>query len=215
ALISYLILNTINPQILSTNLKVNDLTISNVGGGAVADGAGTGKLDQEKSEVSAENGYGSSTYDGKPFTKGAADPNAWPGYSDYAGNTYTATDNSDRTGTISGTIQYLKDYVPTKYPRLEPTSTYRSPEWNATVGGVPNSDHVRGKAIDFHSASGKVDAPFSSDGNALVDYLVANGRSIGVDQIIFEKRNYIANGAGWREGNPVAKHDNHVHIGLE
>lgn len=28
-------------------------------------------------------------------------------------------------------------------------SWYRCPKWNAHVGGVPNSEHLRGRAIDF------------------------------------------------------------------
>lgn len=29
------------------------------------------------------------------------------------------------------------------------TSAYRTPEWNATVGGVPGSYHISGEAIDI------------------------------------------------------------------
>jgi len=39
--------------------------------------------------------------------------------------------------------------IATRDPRVRVTSTYRDPEHNAEVNGVPNSQHIKGTAIDF------------------------------------------------------------------
>ncbi len=212
ALLSWLILYTINPQILSTNLTIEKIQAKN----PVTGGTGNGLQELTAEEIrnaQVENGYASSTY-GQPFTPVAGDPAAFPGIANYTGS-YTATDNSGRSGAISGTIQYLKDTIPTQYSCLEPTSTYRSPEHNAEVGGSGTSDHLTGKAIDFHKAPNADQACFEAQGKALVDYMVANGRTISVDQVIFQDMNYRSSGTGWSRGGAVSGHYDHVHIGLE
>lgn len=57
------------------------------------------------------------------------------------------------------------------------TSGYRNPEVNRAVGGVPNSSHAQGQAVDFHCYS------FGSD------YEVANAiaaSNLQFDQLIYE-----------------------------
>lgn len=55
------------------------------------------------------------------------------------------------------------------------SSTYRSPEHNRAVGGVPNSFHLSGRAIDIVRAPGvhhgQIDSAFRSAGFRLVESL--------------------------------------------
>jgi hypothetical protein len=55
------------------------------------------------------------------------------------------------------------------------TSTYRSPEHNRAVGGVPNSYHLRGRAIDIARRPGvshyQIAAAYRSAGYALAESL--------------------------------------------
>ena len=43
---------------------------------------------------------------------------------------------------------------------IEVGSAYRTPEWNAHVGGVPNSQHVQGRALDLYPPEGLTVAEF-------------------------------------------------------
>ena len=47
-------------------------------------------------------------------------------------------------------IQALASGLEAKYGTIVITSGYRSPEYNAKVGGSPNSQHIKGKAIDVY-----------------------------------------------------------------
>jgi hypothetical protein len=55
------------------------------------------------------------------------------------------------------------------------TSTYRSPEHNRAVGGVPNSYHLRGRAIDISRRSGvshyQIAAAYRAAGYSLAESL--------------------------------------------
>jgi uncharacterized protein YcbK (DUF882 family) len=47
---------------------------------------------------------------------------------------------------LANQLQFLRNHL--KNP-IKINSAYRSPEHNARVGGVPNSQHVKGKAADI------------------------------------------------------------------
>jgi len=47
-------------------------------------------------------------------------------------------------------ILTLAKYLEARYENIIITSGYRSPEYNAQVGGAVNSYHIQGKAIDIH-----------------------------------------------------------------
>ncbi len=49
---------------------------------------------------------------------------------------------------LANQLQVIRDYI--KEP-LHINSAYRSPEHNAKIGGVKNSQHVKGKAADLTS----------------------------------------------------------------
>ena len=51
---------------------------------------------------------------------------------------------------LANQLQVIRDYI--KEP-LHINSAYRSPEHNAKIGGVKNSQHVKGKAADLTSRS--------------------------------------------------------------
>jgi hypothetical protein len=104
----------------------------------------------------------------------------------------------------------MRDKITPQFPGLEVSNTYRSPEHNHSVGGSDTSDHLRGEAIDFHnSGSGN----FVQDGRNLVQYMLSNGQALGVDQIIFEDKNYLWRNGGWVQGGAVSGHYDHVHVG--
>jgi hypothetical protein len=60
-------------------------------------------------------------------------------------------------------------------------SAYRSPAVNAAVGGAPNSQHMRGEAVDFSVAGLTVPDAFK----------LLHGSSINYDQLIEEAATWI------------------------
>jgi hypothetical protein len=54
---------------------------------------------------------------------------------------------------IIGTQRLLITHVRNWLGTIEITSGYRSPEYNAKIGGVPYSKHLRGQAIDIRNLS--------------------------------------------------------------
>lgn len=59
------------------------------------------------------------------------------------------------------------------------TSGYRSPDVNKAVGGVDNSQHCKGEAIDFI-------CPKAGGPRDIVRKLSGNMRTLGIDQLILE-----------------------------
>jgi len=49
---------------------------------------------------------------------------------------------------LAENLQVIRDYIGQP---LHVNSAYRSPEWNKYVGGVRNSQHIKGKASDLTS----------------------------------------------------------------
>ena len=199
---SWLILQTVDPKILTTTITLQELG-STPGGGSTGGGSG------------GNSGGGSPTPPGTPVNYVPGDPNAIQGLAAYQqAGWVTVTDNSGRTGQISPEVAWMRDTFPGQFPGLISSSTYRSPEHNHAVGGGADSDHVRGEAVDFYN-SGLSAQQFSQRGNQMVDYMLANGRALGADQIIFENRNYRwnSNQNTWVAGGVVPNHNDHVHIG--
>jgi hypothetical protein len=197
ALSGWLILNQINPDILkNTDLNLKKETF---------EGEGILIGENEGSSGNTPTTPGENV----PYTPG--DPSKIVGLAEYQQQGgYTGTDGSGRTGAITPEIAWMRDNIPSQFPGLKSSSTYRSPERNSAVGGSSTSDHLRGEAIDFsNSGSGN----FQADGRALVQYMLSNGQALGVDQIIFEDKNYLWRNGAWVTGSPVSGHYDHVHIG--
>lgn len=75
--------------------------------------------------------------------------------------------------------------------------------WRA-VGSVPNSDHPKGRALDFMTLS-------KAKGDATVEYAIANAGRLGITYIIYWKRIWTVEG-GWKEYDGPNPHIDHVHI---
>jgi len=203
ALSSWLILNQINPDILKKkNLGLSSVDLSP---GAPVGVGGNGVGNTPGNQPGTPSGGGSS------YTPGNADFSNLAEYQ--KNNNYTGTDGSGRTGSISPEIAWMRDSIPKEFGNLKSVSTYRSPQQNSAVGGSSSSAHLRGEAIDFSAKNQSNQAAFTQDGRNLVDYMLKNGSSLGVRQIIFEDKNYKWNGSGWDQGSPVGGHYDHVHIG--
>lgn len=65
------------------------------------------------------------------------------------------------------------------YP-IKVNSWFRGPELNAAVGGVKNSQHARGEAVDFT-------APWFGDAFEVAKKLEENKEVLKYDQLIFEQ----------------------------
>ena len=197
SLSGWLILNQINPKILEeTNLGLKPEEFS-------------GSVDLPGENEGSSGNTPTTPGENVPYTPG--DPSKIVGLAEYQQQGgYTGTDGSGRTGSITPEIAWMRDNIPSQFSGLKSSSTYRSPERNSAVGGSSTSDHLRGEAIDFsNSGSGN----FQEDGRALVQYMLSNGQALGVDQIIFEDKNYLWRNGAWVTGSPVSGHDDHVHIG--
>jgi hypothetical protein len=79
--------------------------------------------------------------------------------------------------------------------------------WRA-VGSVPNSAHPKGLALDFmidNIPNGK------SIGQKLADYAVANASTLGIIEVIWNRRIWTAS-KGWHDYNGPSAHTDHVHL---
>lgn len=88
-----------------------------------------------------------------------------------------ALENLKRTAECMEAVRSLLSDVP-----VIVTSAYRSPRVNEAVGGVPNSDHMLGHAVDF-TAPG-YGSPY------LVVARIADSK-LEFDQVIHEKRKWV------------------------
>lgn len=73
---------------------------------------------------------------------------------------------------------------------------------------TPDSDHPKGLALDFMCSGVK--------GTRLADYVLANGKRLGVTYVIYQQRINSLDGQGWDpmedRGSPTANHMDHVHV---
>jgi len=83
------------------------------------------------------------------------------------------------------------------------TSGYRCERLNKAVGGVRNSQHLRGEAADIHIGS-------IAEGRRLLRYIVAN---LDYDQVLLERIH--DNGAGWLHVSFCADRRKNRHISNE
>jgi len=74
-------------------------------------------------------------------------------------------------------LQPYRDFI--KLPIII-SSGFRNPTLNARVGGVPNSDHVNGTAVDMYISS----LPIKALAKSMYDFIKNN--NINVTQFIFE-----------------------------
>ncbi|GII76544.1 hypothetical protein Sru01_15260 [Sphaerisporangium rufum] len=82
-------------------------------------------------------------------------------------------------------------------------------------------EHGKGRACDFMMSTGgrMPDAASQARGDALAEWCIENGRSLGIMYIIWRQRYYdIRTGAGWRQmsdrGGITANHYDHVHVSV-
>jgi len=83
-------------------------------------------------------------------------------------------------------IEYLYDLcrnclqpIRDKFGVVNISSGYRDREYNKKVGGVENSQHIKGQAVDFTTPNANLKEVF--------EWICAGG--IGFDQVIFETKN--------------------------
>jgi len=89
--------------------------------------------------------------------------------------------------------QHVLEPLRRRFGVLRITSGYRSPELNKAVGGVANSQHMRGEAADIHCSS-------LQSARRMYDYARTH---LDFDQLILERR--LGNGCCWLHISYVAQ----------
>lgn len=84
---------------------------------------------------------------------------------------------------------------------------FRTIEQNNAAGGVRNSDHLTGLAVDFPGST--------AQGNVMSTYAVANAKALGVKYVIWNKRINYVDGKGWRTYSGTNPHTDHVHVSFK
>ena len=205
ALLSYVILNTIDPGLTEFNFTVKPIEgLRSAQGALTVDGIPTDAQEYHDNPggVSPINNYGSIgniTSGGNTTTE---DCSSLPDF--VSRGRVSVRDNIGNQGTVSPQIAWLASIVPKKWPSLYPSSTYRSAERNSQVGGSATSRHLAGEAIDFFGSG--IGGP---DANALVAWARQDVCGIGISQVIYQKTGYNKSGSTFN----ATGHDDHVHIG--
>lgn len=89
--------------------------------------------------------------------------------------------------------QHVLEPLRRRFGVIRITSGYRCPELNQAVGGVANSQHMRGEAADVHCSS-------LEQAQRMFDYAEAH---LPFDQLILERR--LSNGCCWLHISYVAQ----------
>lgn len=215
ALSTYLILNTIDPNLTNLDLLkgVGKLEVSSGGGGGlgVIGGETTGGVVEEGSYYAGE--VETAKTDGvvdlnefESIVSPIADTTTCAGVSEARNlGRVTVFDNSGYQGSVSPEIAWLYFAVPKRWG-VSPISTYRSPAHNSSVSGASKtSAHMRGEAIDFSTGTTEPTA----DGNSLRDWGIQDPCHVGIRQTIYQKIGYNSSGGTFNDG----RHLDHVHFG--
>ncbi|HYC34377.1 MAG TPA: D-Ala-D-Ala carboxypeptidase family metallohydrolase [Candidatus Paceibacterota bacterium] len=214
ALGSYLILRTIDPNLVNVKLDIMALDRKKL---ELLEGK-VGKLEFEAMEKHDDD-------PNAPIGAGAVAPGAFdqdyypgseslPGLDYYRGQGPVAVkDNGGNPGFIDPTIAWMKDKVPGIYPWAIPSSTFRSQAWNEKIGGSKTSAHTRGQAIDFFSKNNSKGIMPVAEGENLVQWALQHAQALGLRQIIFNKKNYKASNNWIPVPITSMPHLDHVHIG--
>lgn len=68
---------------------------------------------------------------------------------------------------LAGQLQFLRDYTG---KAIKINSGYRSPEYNAKIGGVKNSQHLLGKAADI-----RIEGMKPKEVHSIIEELISKG----------------------------------------
>jgi hypothetical protein len=83
-----------------------------------------------------------------------------------------------KPGGLTARAAEMGGKLQSQFPGLKQTSGYRDPEHNRRVGGVPNSKHTQGTAIDFVGSAGDMqNAAAWARANGADEVLVHNAGS--------------------------------------
>jgi len=111
------------------------------------------------------------------------------------------------------------DFVKRYWPAVPSIGGYRTPEYNAQIGGAPNSDHTTGLAIDISTGNGSVEPTEDQValGNSIAYWFCMNPKVFGVRIVIWNNMIYSTAGAAAyvsaSYGNSLnLNHRNHVHV---
>ncbi len=233
ALSSYLILNTIDPNLTKLTFKVETVTGLETTGGGITIINEDYEVNESVFVDPSDTTGGIVATSSIPIQVGN-ECESLPAFR--AKGRVSARDKSGYTGTISPEIAWLSSVVSTKWPGLNPSSTYRSLKHNLTnaydvaaskadqivseinAGGdrvavaakygvkraAVTSAHVRGEAVDFFG-------PGINNGQAAqaVAWALKDVCGIGIRQVIFGTTGYNIGGGTFT----ATGHENHVHIG--
>ena len=84
---------------------------------------------------------------------------------------------------LVGQLQFLRDYTGRA---ITVNSGYRSPEYNAKIGGVKNSQHLLGKAADI-----RIEGLKPAEVYRLIDELIDMGLMLQGGLGLYEKRGFV------------------------
>lgn len=125
------------------------------------------------------------------------------------GVTFVAKDN------LKPHVAAARQFAEGAWPELRMSSGYRDPVRNAAVGGVRNSDHVTGHALDFsHGGGNTPNATQAARATSLAAWFIQNPNAFGTKYVIWQNRIIYGDGKGWRPYT-AGGHLNHVHVSFK
>ncbi|MFO7252997.1 MAG: hypothetical protein DIU60_019835 [Actinomycetes bacterium] len=113
---------------------------------------------------------------------------------------------------ITPRTRLMRDLVNERFPTGFPTGCFRA--------GNDGGEHPLGRACDFMlSSGGAMPSPDKvALGHRIAEFVIENGRKLGVKYVIYRQRIYHMSNPGWRpmadRGSVTANHFDHVHVSM-
>jgi hypothetical protein len=225
ALAAYMIIKTLDPNMLSTRLGL-DRDLSSLTG-RIPVKVEMGENGEEYTHYN-DNSVDVKYPDGTTHTfDNEADitsttpqtPPPTPGkpLQEYTNECIETKDNSGRSVKINKESAYLRDNMGSLVPGTEVYSTGRSREHNRTIpGAAPNSQHTHGGAVDIWDNQGRTTGRMNAEtAGRVINYIQQNAQQLNAYKIIFNNRLYSRDSNGnWSSKSGKYGHFNHVHVSL-